>query len=80
MSDMLPTPFGVSQGSVLGQLLFTVSTTPLSLVIQSHNLDHNLDLYSGDTTLFFFDHTKYLSIPKQAQGLSPRCLRLDEKQ
>ena len=42
---------GVSQGSVLGLVLYLLSTTPLAKVIRSYSLDYHL--YADDTQLYF---------------------------
>ena len=77
-SDMLPTSSGVLQRSVLGPLFFTMYITPLNSAIQRHNLDHHLYAIDTQIYIYFVNHTKYFSIPKPVQELSPRCLALDK--
>ena len=49
LSSQSDLTFTVSQGSVLGPLLFTFYTTPLSSLISGHAIPHHL--YSGDRQL-----------------------------
>ena len=50
LSRKVDLPFGVPQGSVLGRLLFTTYTTPLSLVVSQYDISHHF--YDNDSQLY----------------------------
>ena len=52
LSSKADLKFGVPQGSILGSLLFTLYTTPLSSMIFGHAIPHHL--YADDCQLYVF--------------------------
>ena len=49
-SDKVTLSYGVPQGSVLGPVIFTLYTTPLSAIISSLDINHHL--YADDTQIY----------------------------
>ena len=68
-SDKVTLTYGVPQGSVLGPVLFTLYTTPLSAIISSFDINHHL--YADDTQIWM---SLSVSNAKESLEKSQHCL------
>ena len=69
LSDKVTLSYGVPQGSVLGPVLFTSYTTPLSAIISSFDINHYL--YADNTQMYM---SLSVSIAKESLEKLLQCL------
>ena len=69
-SDKVTLSYGVPQGSMLGPVLFTLYTTPLSAIISSFDINHHL--YADDTQTYM---SLSVSNAKESLEKLQNCLR-----
>ena len=72
LSDASNIIYGVPQGSILGPLLFLIFINDLPLYIQNNS--STVDLYAGDTTIYFSKHDE-LVLERNLQN-SLGCLQM----
>ena len=64
MSSVFKLSFGVPQGSVLGPVLYTMYTKPVSSIINAHGL--SCHIYADDTQLYHYYHS---TVPSKISSL-----------
>ena len=61
---------GDLQGSVVGLLLFTVYTTPLSSLSHSEKLDHNLYADNTEVYIFYLQQLQFIFLTQPGNFLT----------
>jgi len=78
LSPIMPVPYDVPQGSVLGPLLFVMYTADLSRVVTQHGL--SLHQYADDCQVSFIDCQRRANLGRPIRSLYWRRGRLAERQ